>query len=280
MEKNNFIWIFFVATFIVGAFIGIAYNNITMTGKAASQNQNVILPVSCTDSDGGWNLGLKGTCNDGNATNYTDSCYTQNINGSNKTFLKEYFCMSGRCSSSPYSCEVLGKKCVNGACTGNATNYSASVTGAGGAGGTCSGNAFVQETRPISEVPPGEPVKTAGEWTIETYGNLGEESTYTTGAVKINDPDLTLGEICNDLVFNSVKIAAEYTKATGKPCWPACYGSNKELLCNDQCSPSSVTVIRKLGCMLYQPPHGPLVCIPWNQHNQCDTCSGWELVSS
>jgi len=129
MEKNNFIWIFFVATLVVGTFLGIAYTNITMTGKAASENQNVILPVSCIDSDGGWNLQVKGTCRDGNVTNYTDMCEPYGGgNQTNLTVLREYFCMSGRCSSSLYHCDVLGGKCVNGACSGNATNYSAIIT--------------------------------------------------------------------------------------------------------------------------------------------------------
>lgn len=281
MEKNNFIWIFFIATFVVGTFLGIAYSNITMTGKAASQNQNVILPVSCNDSDGGWNLGLKGTCTDGNETNYTDSCYTQNINGSNRTFLKEYFCMSGRCSSSPYSCEALGKKCVNGACLGNATNYSASVTGAGGAGGTCSGVTTIQtaETVDISQVPPGEKIYTKGELTESFYGTLQDDSQMNKKMLPTDEPSITLGMLCEDLVVKAVKQSARYTASSGKACWPMCFGDNGEVLCNEQCNPTSITVIKKLPCVWSRIDDHEPHCVPWSGWACQGSCSGYEYQS-
>jgi len=90
----------------------------SMTGKAAIQNPPTILPVSCTDSDGGWNLSLKGTCSDSNG-NFTDTCYVQD----NQTFLREYYCMQGYCNAIPYYCKALGQGCVDGACVkGNETN--------------------------------------------------------------------------------------------------------------------------------------------------------------
>ena len=88
----------------------------SMTGKAAQQ-PTTILPVSCTDSDGGWNLQVKGTCSDSNST-FNDSCFMQG----STTFLREYYCMSGICQSTPYNCAALGSHCIDGACQGNKTN--------------------------------------------------------------------------------------------------------------------------------------------------------------
>jgi len=278
MENRNF-WVFLIIAFVLGMLLGFVYTNSSITGKAAIQNSPTILPVTCTDSDGGWNLIVKGTCIDANSTrNNTDYCFTQG----NTTFLSEYYCMSGVCQSTPYNCAALGSgsKCFNGACTGNVTN-AALTTGVGQTVGTCGGG-VIPETMDISQVPPGAPVKTTGEWTIENYGNLNEESKYESAAVKINDPSLTLSTLCGDLIFRGIKKAAEYTQATGKPCWPACYGSNKEILCNEQCSPTSITGKRvvRMGCMIYFPPRSPGVCIPNDQDHQCDTCTGYELIGS
>lgn len=124
MDKNTF-WMVLVIIVVAALALGFVFTNSNLTGKAAQQPPT-ILPVTCTDSDGGWNLGLKGTCRDGNSTiNWTDNCFTQG----NTTFLREYYCMNGYCNSTPYNCGALGARCVNGACVGgNATNYSA-ITG-------------------------------------------------------------------------------------------------------------------------------------------------------
>jgi len=63
---------------------------------------------TCSDSDGGRNYVLKGTCASGMSNiSYTDFCKTTR-------YLKEYACSGNICSSSDYLCS---KSCSNGACT-------------------------------------------------------------------------------------------------------------------------------------------------------------------
>lgn len=124
MEKNN-LWFVFVIILIAIFALGFIYTNSNLTGKAAIQNPPTILPVSCTDNDGGWNLSVKGTCTDSNHS-YNDSCFMQG----NTTFLREYYCMSGYCQSTPYNCAALGSgvKCIDGACLSNMTNQITTLT--------------------------------------------------------------------------------------------------------------------------------------------------------
>jgi len=87
-------------------------------GWACSEGACVLEEGSCsfTDSDGGWNLETKGTCDDGKAMVYTDSC-------SDYRSITEYRlhssepCTEG-CIPGSYTCPVI---CEDGACIAETT---------------------------------------------------------------------------------------------------------------------------------------------------------------
>lgn len=214
MENRNF-WVFLIIAFILGLTLGIVYTNTEITGKAAIQNPPTILPISCTDTDGGWNLAVKGTCTDGNSTrNNTDYCFIQG----STTFLREYYCMSGVCQSTPYNCAALGSgvKCINGACTGNVTNATAlGIGGTAGVGqttetcnsivGTCNS---VKTTSTIerveaSQMPADAKVYTRGELTTAVYGPLQDDSQMNKKLLPTDEPGITLGLLCQNICNKS-----------------------------------------------------------------------------
>jgi len=67
--------------------------------------------TTCTDSDGGLNYNVKGTCNNG--TSVQDYC-------SSTSLLKEYKCVERDCALNSYNCPT-GQTCSDGACISNTT---------------------------------------------------------------------------------------------------------------------------------------------------------------
>ena len=78
-------------------------------------NGACVSTASCSDSDGGLNYDLKGTCNNG--TSVQDYCSGTNT-------LKEYRCIERDCMISSYDCSSVGKVCSDGVCISgsNCTN--------------------------------------------------------------------------------------------------------------------------------------------------------------
>ena len=118
MNKKNysilFMFLLFVAVVIAGC-----QDREDITGKALkSTDQNIITSdneTNCTDSDGGINIYVKGTCsNNNNMTNFTDYCY-----GNLRVF--EYFCGDPNATGNT-TCQVdligcpSGYKCSGGRC--------------------------------------------------------------------------------------------------------------------------------------------------------------------
>ena len=89
--------------------------NGSCTGNATNQ--------TCTDSDGGFNYYIRGTCTDANNRSLTDYCV-------NSSVVREYLCGSAGCEeshNSPFDCSSVGLVCQNGACV-NVTQPPANQT--------------------------------------------------------------------------------------------------------------------------------------------------------
>jgi len=86
--------------------------NMTTTTTPITTTTTTIPPNSCSDTDGGWNVNLKGTVYgfyNGLNYSYTDFCTA------NKT-LTEYYCSGGLSNSDTLDCTLNTSYCVNGAC--------------------------------------------------------------------------------------------------------------------------------------------------------------------
>lgn len=103
---------------------------------------------TCTDTDSGQNIYVKGNCTKG--TSYTDSCVSSST-------LAEYYCSSNRCKSVQISCPS-GYSCSNGACIAiNATctpNWSCTSFSACSAtyNSVCSNSATGTQTRTCTDL--------------------------------------------------------------------------------------------------------------------------------
>ncbi len=102
---------------------GVCCPGLVLMGGICNVNQTQP-PVNqtCTDSDGGFNYYVRGTCADAN--NLTDYCV-------NSSVVREYLCGSTGCEeshNSPFDCSSVGMACQNGACV-NVTQPPVSQTG-------------------------------------------------------------------------------------------------------------------------------------------------------
>ncbi len=75
------------------------------------------IPNTCSDTDGGWSVNVKGTVSgnyNGQPYSYTDFCLPSNTT---TTILNEYYCSSGIKYSSTWNCAGnTTTSCVDGAC--------------------------------------------------------------------------------------------------------------------------------------------------------------------
>ncbi len=77
------------------------------------------IPNSCSDTDGGWNVNLKGTVSGyygGSPYSLSDFCLPSNTT---VTMLNEYYCSGGRYYSGTWNCANVNATttaCVDGAC--------------------------------------------------------------------------------------------------------------------------------------------------------------------
>src|SRR3989344_3990143 len=107
-----------------------------VTGKSQENNSDSTT-LTCTDSDGGFNLNVSGTVtfvynNGSEATvyypvngstaviSYSDSCDNQNV-------VSENQCVNNAVTTNNYNCPT-GMSCSNGACVGNAENTTTNST--------------------------------------------------------------------------------------------------------------------------------------------------------
>jgi hypothetical protein len=99
-----------------------ATTNTTNTTPPKTNTTNTTLTPSCTDSDLGNNITLRGTVSGINASNktysFTDTCLTA-------TIIKEYYCQATKYNDNNYNCT---NGCENGACKPAAPAITATCT--------------------------------------------------------------------------------------------------------------------------------------------------------
>ena len=84
-----------------------------ITQTAELTGLKVDFPTNCTDSDGGNNEAVFGSCKDGTRQTHSDTCVLTGIREPFK--LKEYTCKDNKCASNITACQE-GFSCVAGQC--------------------------------------------------------------------------------------------------------------------------------------------------------------------
>lgn len=116
---NGSVWVILIILFVVGLTVLFAYQNFSISGKAATQQPGKAMDVrpACKDSDGGIRPNVKGNCSDSNGV-FNDHC--------KGSLVGEYYCSKedGLChavivgNQSPFHCvKCLDGRCVSGPAT-------------------------------------------------------------------------------------------------------------------------------------------------------------------
>lgn len=100
LTKTKF-WVFLVCALIIGALLGV----LSFTTFAVNNSTVKNVPTTCTDTDTGFDIEMRGVCHDLYG-NHVDRCIMQGT----QRYLEEYSCLENVCIVERLKCEDYGFK--------------------------------------------------------------------------------------------------------------------------------------------------------------------------